>query len=91
MSTMDFSRARWRKSSFSGSQGGGNDNCVEVALVNAQWRKSSFSGGLGGGNDNCVEATLVDTVAGLRDSKNPDGPVLVVPATAWVALLNQSR
>lgn len=25
--------ARWRKSSFSGGTGGGNDNCVEVALV----------------------------------------------------------
>ncbi len=25
--------ARWRKSSFSGGEGGGNDNCVEVALL----------------------------------------------------------
>lgn len=24
---------RWRRSSFSGGDGGGNDNCVEVALV----------------------------------------------------------
>jgi uncharacterized protein DUF397 len=25
--------ARWRKSSFSGGSGSGNDSCVEVALV----------------------------------------------------------
>jgi hypothetical protein len=25
--------ARWRKSSFSSGTGGGNDNCVEVALL----------------------------------------------------------
>ncbi|GAB1509069.1 DUF397 domain-containing protein [Actinophytocola sp. KF-1] len=24
---------KWRKSSFSGGTGGGNDNCVEVALL----------------------------------------------------------
>ena len=24
---------QWRKSSFSGGEGGGNDNCVEVALL----------------------------------------------------------
>jgi hypothetical protein len=25
---------RWRKSSFSGGTGGGNDDCVEIALTN---------------------------------------------------------
>ena len=29
---MDLSGARWRKSSYSSGNGGGNDNCVEVAL-----------------------------------------------------------
>lgn len=24
---------RWRRSSFSGGEGGGNDNCVEIALT----------------------------------------------------------
>jgi hypothetical protein len=32
MSTVDLAGARWRKSSYSGGTGGGNDNCVEVAL-----------------------------------------------------------
>lgn len=31
MSTVDLSAAVWRTSSFTG--GGGNDNCVEIALV----------------------------------------------------------
>lgn len=30
---MDLQAARWRKSSFSGGDGGDNDNCVEVAVV----------------------------------------------------------
>ena len=30
---MDLTGVRWRKSSFSGGDGGGNDTCVEVALV----------------------------------------------------------
>jgi hypothetical protein len=33
MSTVDTSGARWRRSSFSG--GGGDENCVEVALMDA--------------------------------------------------------
>ncbi|MGH3760979.1 DUF397 domain-containing protein [Actinophytocola sp.] len=32
VSTVDLAGARWRKSSFSGGEGGGNDACVEVAL-----------------------------------------------------------
>lgn len=32
MSTVDLAGAWWRKSSFSGGDGGGNDNCVEVAF-----------------------------------------------------------
>ena len=33
MSTVDLAGARWRKSSYSGGTGGGNDSCVEVAFV----------------------------------------------------------
>jgi Domain of unknown function (DUF397) len=35
------------------------------------WRKSSYSGG---GNNACVE--LVGTLDAVRDSKNPNGPIL---------------
>lgn len=30
---MDLAGLRWRRSSFSGGEGGGNDNCVEVAFI----------------------------------------------------------
>jgi hypothetical protein len=55
----------WRKSSLSG---GGNNACVELGM---EWRKSSFSGG---GNNDCVE--LAGTLDAIRDSKNPEGPIL---------------
>jgi hypothetical protein len=35
MSTVDLHGARWRKSSFSGGTGGGNDDCVEVAFADS--------------------------------------------------------
>ncbi|MEU6620462.1 DUF397 domain-containing protein [Streptomyces litmocidini] len=55
-------------------------------LSNARWRKSSYSDGDGG---NCVE--VLDNVPDLvpvRDSKVPDGPVLVVAAAAWSAFVS---
>lgn len=30
---MDMTTLRWRKSSFSGGEGGGNDSCVEIAFA----------------------------------------------------------
>ncbi|MEO3809481.1 DUF397 domain-containing protein [Sphaerisporangium sp. B11E5] len=54
-------------------------------LSNARWRKSSFSGS---GND-CVEvASNLPEVVGVRDSKNPAGPVLVVTPGEWSAFVN---
>jgi hypothetical protein len=47
------------------------------------WRTSTYSGGNGGG---CVEVT--DNTRGqvlVRDSKDRDGGVLMVPAAAWRA------
>ncbi len=49
----------------------------------ATWIKSSYSGDNGG---NCVEAALgFPGTVPVRDSKNPDGPVLVVGRAAWAA------
>lgn len=62
-----------------------------MSTVDLAWRKSSFSGGDGGGNDNCVEVALVGTGAALRDSKNTDGPALVIPAAGWCALLTTTK
>lgn len=44
-----------------------------VDLSGAVWRKSSRSSGTG----QCVEVAYVSGHAATRDSKNPDGPVLV--------------
>jgi hypothetical protein len=46
-------------------------------LTQAVWRKSSRSNG--GGNE-CVEVTFVPGATAVRDSKNPDGGTLVLPA-----------
>jgi hypothetical protein len=47
MSTVDLTGLRWRKSSFSGGTGGGNDNCVEVAFAGsvAALRDSKIAAG----------------------------------------------
>jgi hypothetical protein len=42
-----------------------------------EFRKSSFSGSSGG---NCVEVARADATFGVRDSKNPIGPVLAMSA-----------
>lgn len=57
---------------------------MSIDLSGAQWFKSSWSGG---GND-CVEvAHLNGGLVGVRDSKNPDGPALVVSPRAWDAFM----
>lgn len=74
--TSSHGRWVWRKSSF--SEGNGNSDCVEVG----HWRKSSYSNG--NGNSTCVEVGFAaGEVTGLRDSKNPDGGMLTVPAASW--------
>jgi hypothetical protein len=45
-------------------------------LPGATWRKSRASGAVG----NCVELSWFDGRAGVRNSRDPHGPVLVVPA-----------
>lgn len=53
-------------------------------LSGAEWFKSSFSGA----DKNCVEvAFLADGAVGIRDSKNPAGPPLVVGPAAWDSFL----
>ncbi|MFJ1617370.1 DUF397 domain-containing protein [Streptomyces sp. NPDC088251] len=66
----------WRKSSYSGDEGG---QCLEVGY---DWKKSSHSGSEGGA---CVEVAAHTAAVHVRDSKNPDGPVLTVAPTTWTA------
>lgn len=61
---------------------------MAIDLSNAVWRKASYSGGNGG---NCVEVAGVDSRFAVRDSKDPDGPVLSFNANDWVAFLADLR
>ncbi|MEU9318634.1 DUF397 domain-containing protein [Streptomyces sp. NPDC048295] len=73
-----MSAAIWRRSSHSNTSGG---NCVEVAAGFARWRKSSHSNSSGG---DCLEvADGHRDLVPVRDSKRPEGPALVLPASAW--------
>ncbi|PJJ02463.1 uncharacterized protein DUF397 [Streptomyces sp. 2333.5] len=52
-----------------------------VDLSTAVWRKSSRSNGDGGC---CVEvANGLPGIVPVRDSKDPHGPAIIFPATAW--------
>jgi hypothetical protein len=56
-----------------------------VDLTTAVWRKSSYSDG---GANNCVE--VADNCPGMipvRDSKQPQGPILVFGANPWASFL----
>jgi hypothetical protein len=53
------------------------------------WRKSSYSGNGGG---NCVEvASDLPGVVAVRDSKNPDGPVLSFSRNEWERFISRMR
>ncbi|GHF26767.1 hypothetical protein GCM10010218_04610 [Streptomyces mashuensis] len=50
------------------------------------WRKSTHSAAAG---DGCLEvAADFRTTVPIRDSKNPTGPILSVPAPAWASFVN---
>ncbi|MFF0310201.1 DUF397 domain-containing protein [Streptosporangium sp. NPDC004379] len=92
---MNVSRITWRKSSLSGN----GSNCVEVGV----WRKSSLSAAqdcvevsawrrssLSGSGQNCVEVAAgsqPDRLFLVRDSKDPEGPVLSFAPAEWDAFL----
>ncbi|MEV5318299.1 DUF397 domain-containing protein [Streptomyces sp. NPDC052687] len=61
----------------------------EYDLTHARWRKSTHSDGNGG---DCVEvADGVPGVVPVRDSKVPDGPVILVGPAAWTAFIRTAR
>jgi len=58
-----------------------NGHCVEAA---GNWRKPSRCA-----SNECAEVGQDGTVVGVRDSQDPDGPVLTFSAAAWAAFLAQ--
>lgn len=56
-------------------------------MLDTGWFTSSRSGS---GNDHCVEVRL-GPVVGVRDSKDREGPRLVVRPTAWASFLGAVR
>lgn len=53
----------------------------------ANWRKSSRSGG----GDNCVEVATNTSTVGVRDSKDPTGPVLAFSPNRWNDFINKAK
>jgi uncharacterized protein DUF397 len=53
-------------------------------LPGIAWRKSTYSGAVG----NCVELSWIGERGGVRNSRNPHGPVLVLPAGALLSLVS---
>ncbi|QES48361.1 DUF397 domain-containing protein [Streptomyces venezuelae] len=62
-----------------------NEHTVMDAASLTGWRKSSYSNSESG---SCVEVRDGHTAAvPVRDSKNPHGPALLIPAAAWTAFV----
>ncbi|WP_026414033.1 DUF397 domain-containing protein [Actinomadura oligospora] len=57
-------------------------------LTMTQWRKSSHSAHEGG---DCIEVAATTDVVGVRDSKDADGPRLVLTTANWQALTRQIK
>jgi Domain of unknown function (DUF397) len=74
MTASEPDRIVWHTSSYSTTHG----DCVQVG-----WRTSSYSHG----SATCVEVAPAPDRVLVRDSKDPAGPALAVPPTAWRAFL----
>ncbi len=57
-------------------------------VTRAVWRKSSYSGSNGGA---CVEVGTAGLAVAVRDSKNPNGPLLAFAADTWKAFAEQVK
>lgn len=51
------------------------------------WHKSARSGA----NGNCVEIARLTEAVAVRDSKDPNGPVLIFTAGEWAAFVQGAK
>ena len=62
---------------------------MDADLSRAVWRKSTRSNGSGG---NCIEvARNLPGIVAVRDSKNPDGPALIISRDEWARFITCLR
>lgn len=61
---------------------------MDVDLDGATWRKSTYSNGSGG---ECVEVADLPSGRAVRDSKHPEGPILVFTKGGWQAFVQGIR
>ncbi|MFE0421473.1 DUF397 domain-containing protein [Streptomyces sp. NPDC058953] len=59
-----------------------------VAIAESAWFKSSYSNDSGG---NCVEIADLPDQIGIRDSKDPTGPVLLLTPKAFSSFINTTK
>ncbi|HLI41026.1 MAG TPA: DUF397 domain-containing protein [Streptosporangiaceae bacterium] len=60
---------------------------MNANLSKSAWRKSRRSGNAA----NCVEVAGLPGAVGVRDSKDPDGPALVLTRDAWRAFAGRVK
>lgn len=60
---------------------------IDPAVHGLAWRKAQSSAG----NGACVEAAPANGMVAIRDSKNPNGPVLTYTAAEWNAFLDGAK
>ena len=71
---------------MSTSNVGPGEREIGTSTIGSAWIKSSYSGPTGG---NCAEvAFLADGQVAMRNSRHPDGPVLVFTRAEWDAFLS---
>lgn len=59
----------------------------DTALQALRWHKSSYSAEV----QHCVEIASADRAVAARDSKDPEGGVLLMSSTTWSAFLHGIR
>ena len=55
-------------------------------LSRFNWRRSSYCA-----NNSCVEVAILDNLVAVRDSKDPDGSILLFTQEEWTSFLNSAR
>ena len=61
---------------------------VRFNLETAEWRKSNRSGQHA---DNCVEVAFAEGGVAVRDSRHPEGPVLLFTHAEWDAFVDGAK